>query len=890
MQTIVLIEDILDAGETFVVEDIREFLMTRFVEFPVTARIYHGLPNSNTDVTPYDKATIDRLGVLPGPFTVVVYPEEGAEIPIIIAIIAVIIAAIAFSQIPSVPSLANQSQPSPNNDLSSRQNSARPYQRIPDIYGTVRSTPDLIALPYTVYESNIEVEYAYMCVGRGFFRVLDIRDDTTPMASISGAKVSVYDPYRSPNSTGPYSAPAGSFAAVDGTTLKVGGGAPGTLYNVRRMTSVNGQTLYAPGDSGGEVVSQHAPSSSAVGIRPSHDSNGYCVVVMDSAHYNFSAIIAALNPGDSVRISGTMYDGDRIIYDFTGSYPWDSSGVNSSTRIALASVPPGDPWIDTGSLYGSFSGITVSNAPANPIAMPTTALVPDDDTAEIWVNIVANNGAYQQNSSGVATALTINFGIYCQPCDANGNPVGTSQDTAVTLTGLASKEGVGKTYKIVLTTPGPHLVTVRRESASPSSPNVADVCQWKDLYGVVPVTQADFGDVTTVYAVTRATAGALSVKQRKLNLLVQRLQPAYLGSGTFGDLVASNSFADALVGAALDSHIGNRVAAELDLDGIYATAAAIGVYYDTDNAQEFCYTFDSNNLSFEEMVSTICFPVSCIAYRQGSLMRVSFEKLTTDSLMLFGHRNKLVGSERRSISFGPTNNFDCVQLDYMSPADDSIVSLYIPSQGINPSKITANGVRNYYQAYFLAWRAWNKLKYQNTATEFVATQEAALLKRNDRIMVADNTRPGAQDGEVVAQVGLELELSQPVVFASGKSYVIMLQGIDEQLDVIPITTGSSAYHVLMSRAPTVTFTIDANASYQSLYWIVPTDDVRPQAFLVSNREPGDTRFTQKVTAVNYDARYYANDQDLANNVIGDSSGPDGRKHIQPVPPGGVGSA
>lgn len=87
---------------------------------------------------------------------------------------------------------------SANNRMSERSNRARFNGRIPDIYGKVRSVPDLLAQTYIVYENNIPVEISYMCVGRGEYQLEDFRDGPILFSSISSAKIDVYGPYTSP--------------------------------------------------------------------------------------------------------------------------------------------------------------------------------------------------------------------------------------------------------------------------------------------------------------------------------------------------------------------------------------------------------------------------------------------------------------------------------------------------------------------------------------------------------------------------------------------------------------------------------------------------------------------------------------------------------------------
>ena len=192
MQTVIIGHNPLEP-ETWVkheTQDIRELLMQEFAVWPEHARIYHGQVGLDHDVTPHNEAEVERLADLEGLFYVMNYP--GNPLTIIIAVVAVIAAAaVAFLFIPAIPTLKNQQATSPNNALADRSNQARPGGRIPDIFGTVRSTPDLLAVPYKIFKNNQEVEVSYMCVGKGDYEISDILDDTTPVEQIAGSSVQV---------------------------------------------------------------------------------------------------------------------------------------------------------------------------------------------------------------------------------------------------------------------------------------------------------------------------------------------------------------------------------------------------------------------------------------------------------------------------------------------------------------------------------------------------------------------------------------------------------------------------------------------------------------------------------------------------------------------------
>lgn len=223
-----------DSWETHYKNDLLSFLTSVYNVFPVNARIYHKQVSELTDVTPRSDKEIDKLSELTGRFYVVEYPED--PVTVVVAVVAVITAVASFiyaSNIPT-PTQRNTQSESPNNELSSRTNKPRIGSRIPDIFGTVRSTPDLLSVPYKVFENHVEVEYAYMAISRGFLDIAanDIKDDTTKIQDIVGSSVNIYGPNTSPNS--------GSPQLIVGSLINE------PLFITSRSNAVNGQELRAP--------------------------------------------------------------------------------------------------------------------------------------------------------------------------------------------------------------------------------------------------------------------------------------------------------------------------------------------------------------------------------------------------------------------------------------------------------------------------------------------------------------------------------------------------------------------------------------------------------------------------------------------------------------------
>ena len=178
------------------VDDTCAFLEWQFESFPEFARIYHKSVAPQNDVTPIDERGLRNLQALEGDIYVVIRPAVMGWDDIIMLVVMAITAAFSIYTYMTMPKPQNQSPQSPNNDLASRQNQIRLNGRIPDIYGTLRSYPDLISVTYTFYnEKGVEVERSLLCIGRGYYQIHDMKDAETSVSDIPGTSISVYDPH-----------------------------------------------------------------------------------------------------------------------------------------------------------------------------------------------------------------------------------------------------------------------------------------------------------------------------------------------------------------------------------------------------------------------------------------------------------------------------------------------------------------------------------------------------------------------------------------------------------------------------------------------------------------------------------------------------------------------
>lgn len=948
--------------QTFYVNDLLSFLASHLgPRFPAGSRITDMA--TGRQVTPKSAEDIATLRSLPGPFVVEVSPGGpdfwiAAAIALAASTASMILASILAPEPPNATA-RNVQQESPNNGLSERTNSVRVNGRVPDIYGQVRSTPDLLAPPYKVFENHVEKEVAYMCIGRGAYEVHDVRDDTTAISEIAGSSVEVYAPFTSPNSG---SAPQ----------LRVGNAINLPVITAKRVNSVNGQVLqpqdvgsvirrgmvfrspneivsqdanvdfgdiFLPGDTiqvsgaaqtqgtfsytpagGASFASENSPSPQWGVVAFSGDgsaswsagqiltlSNGYVTWTASTggdadlpytASSNVTGVYGVLDASydpvsdvTQIRLDVTQNSSawrafrnaamevtgfpvltrpsDIVQFDLSGQYVVTTVTSGLLTLNNPSAVNPG--WTTLQDDYGGQSIVlnpTITTTGVRWVGWFTVESI--KPITRIISNVVALNGLYKDNGRQQYRQDVI-YRIEAQRIDSAGNPTGAVEAFERTIVGSAvSRSTRADTLDAVLggTASNRWRFRARRLTNSDTEfeGSVVDEIKWRDLYACNSVDQAHFGDVTTVQSVTFATDGALAIKERKLNLLVTRKLPQRLSGSTFtAELYPTTNVADILSSICLDPQIGNRPAAEIDFDNFYQTRDDIISYFGVDIAQ-FNYTIDSDNLSFEETISMIAEAVYCRAYRRGSVIRLFFERQTDDSAILFNHRNKLPGSEQRTEGSAAEN--DGIEYQWINPANDAAETIYLPADrsAVNARRIESVGVRIEAQAKIHAYREWNKLQYQDLVTEFDALPEANLLTVSERILCADNTRSGSQDGEIMAVDAsnpLLITLSQPFDWTVGGPFRIFLQNSDGLVESMPVQSGGSSRLALLSTSPRTPIILRGEGYNPTGYIIGQgTSPRQAQPFLVTEKGVPNDDGTVPLTAINYDARYYQNDLDF----------------------------
>lgn len=948
MKRVCIIDNPLDSkNRKFIeVDDVCEYLRTQFDKFPETARIYHNNIALNCDVTPCDEKSIEHLQGLCGDFYVVNY--AGYD-PITIAylVVTALVAAFSVYTYMTMPKPQVSAAQSANNDLASRQNQARPGGRIPEIFGTVRAYPDLIAATYVFYnDDDKEIEVSLMVLGRGYYDIHDCREDSTDVHDIAGYKVSVYDPhtsilgdpiYQVGDRFDYYPPMTMKSKSINGQTVDVPNDQKiesDEIYFeypnlIKSRGQINFTTMFANRDNIGIYgadfgVEDVQWSGSAIftterriileTTEDIHNPNDFQGVLLTGALIEFVNTVPPVEedgePTQTITyrdISGqykvqgvsktTLHTGFQYVITLANAMAVNSNWqyINSD-RTAVVGIKLNNN-ANAINLNGSYQISSVASSQIelnNPdqvnrdwvklLSLPRQSTVDQlrfvrldkldnrwvgwhnlvmPETEEIVFNFFFQNGLFYQDSKGGVWGESMQVLIEYQYINDASQPIGEIfQKTQ--MINKKSKSPFGTTVRINLVQAGSVRFRVARTTPTKNDKS-QDLCKVKDVYAVAKNTKIFYGDVSVLRLESSGTEGALSLKEKKLNLLSSRRLPV----DGIGPLVATRDAGQALIYLALDDKNGRRSVNEVDIAQIKTEVQAVKQYFGSDKAAEFSYTIDDPNMSFEEIAGMISSTIFCEPYRFGSKLRLKFERPQEIAALLFNHRNKVPQSETRTISRQIEKDYDGVELEYTDPLDDARVKYHIyfdrsrnqafEGEGaLNALTIKTSGIRTHEQAKTRAWREWNKLQYRRVTVQAEVLDESNLLARNDKIIVADNTRLTTQDGEVEAALGLTLILSQAVDMPTNWAYKIFLQMPDGTVDMIPCQqTGFN--QVTLTRPPKMALVTGYDRYACTTYQIVSSaDDRESMAMMMTELEPSG-RMTNTMKCVNYDDRYYKED-------------------------------
>jgi len=766
------------------------------------------------------------LAVLPdGDYVVLNTPADPVTLGYIAFAIVIAVAVVALTPKPELPQNVNRQQESPNNSLSSRSNRARPLQRIPDIKGRLLSIPDVMMPTYSIYRGGdgIEIEHSAYCVGRKNYVLSSFKDGDTPIETIDGAGIAVYSPFSKPNSENPIK------TIGDEITEKI--------ITPYRINQVNGIELTADFSSGFIASDQVVASNDFGGESRLSLSGGINLFIY--------------KPGVDITLTDFIVSG----VDISGGY----------TIVSTSTLLPGV----TAIFLDSFTVVsTLAGDPGGSLTLTETsefttwAFFTKVKADRIILNVVAPNGIYKDDGSSELIPSSVEYKYEIQEVDDTDTPIGAVTTIEKTISGDAQAK-IGQTERHEFASPRKFRIRAGRVTPRDFLFNgtIVDGIKWDDCFAVVDLDDDhSFGDVTFFQSMTTATPFATAVKERQQNCIANESLHVYEGNGVFnGPLTENTNAIQSFIKDSIDPVIGNRQLSEIDADGLLALDDEIRDYFGSLDNNQFSYTYDSTETSYQDYSQQLFNAINSIAYRDGSVIKAIFEKPVTAPEMLFTHRSKIPGSERYSRNFNQSQLNDGIEFNWVDPSTNTTETIFIPADksAVNPKQLNIPGIRNLNQALIRSAREFNKIMLQKINLDVSTTAEGRYILPSSVIAVVKGTRISTEDGDVIGQNGLILTLSQNVTFIPNDVHSITLKDDDGTTENIIVTEGVESNQVILGISPATTirtgiasrkteFSFGNDARNEAHLWLAQEIDI-------------SDRLQVGIKAINYDLGYYSGD-------------------------------
>lgn len=769
-------------------------------------------------------------------FFIIESPGGGAALIgwAIAAVVAVAAVTVLAAKKPAIPDVPNQQGQSPNNRLTDRNNKPRPYERTYDICGTVQSIPNDLMTVYRKYDTtgNI-IEFGYYDVGRGPMDTPadKITDGDTRLSDITGSSAAVYGPFTSPNSGVPQ--------------VQIGEVITEGLYITASSNEVDGAELRAANDLAaniGEIATVSRVGSTATLTDPTGDSR-------------FDEYIKS---GEAIELYTIRANTSSGVQDLTGVYIVSSiSGTDVSFTVNQSILPWSAIQASPSSIIPDIDATT---APYDKITASWSdwAVIDRIKATRVMANFGAAQGMYRDDGSRKLAASVV-LALEYQAVGGDGAPYGPVYSAEGVVSGRSSKL-TGVTITGDLPSPSYVRARARRVTLKDFAFNgqVVDDVSFDNLYAQAPDYAPNYGNRTTIHTARRQTPRATSVKSPKLALVVTEKVYKYLGGGIFDTALSTNTQAvQSLIRLLRDPVCGGLTLTASNMDRLLAVQNEIETYFGSAQAGQFCYTFDAYDTTMQDIISTIADAVFCRAYREGSSILLDFDRPRIGPEMVFTHRSKAPG-EKWTRSFNTRDRYDSLKFSYIDPDTNTKETITIPEDGGKKTETyDSKGIRNYKQAYWAAYRRYQRNLLNRVAVEFVAMEEGIFARPGRAISVVKGSRVSPFDGYVVAVDGLTVVLSQNVEFTPGQDHSLVLKRRDGSVQSVGVVPGANSRTVIMTSAPQEAIYTGNNA-LKTEFSFGSDDRHNAQMMVVSTVEPSTDR-TVRITGYNYTDDYYAYD-------------------------------
>ncbi|HAW0605056.1 TPA: MoaD/ThiS family protein [Escherichia coli] len=735
-----------------------------------------------------------------------------------------------FSFLAPKPAIANtggNTVDSPNNSLTGQTNTARVYKAKPDIYGQVRSFPDLIQeslfeyISTGVRDGGKKYVTEWMCIGIGKYNYESVRYSESSLGSMAGAEYQ----FIQPGEVIPSINEGYSFDDVDGQ--EVPGANQGESFPVETATA---NTVVSGTYAGGQIA----------------------VKIVKQAEFDY--FMGLVLP-------------HAVSFDINVTYATASGSVTTDATFSgtlVSAVETNDGAVINPVRWYTFTMGDLDGPPDIPATatINTTKFVLNDNEALVvgpFFSPVESTQLWIHTQSSLGPKKQTNWKVVLWKIDDDYNMIPGTQQTLVfkqTTWHKQDSETFYRTDKIVPTGGfGKYAINLQRTDNSGD----ASILKLEEIHAVNVRTNVVHPTDTLVRVKVRATENALGSRDRKYNALVTRHTITYdLDTQTVDyTLRASRSFADAVAHTWLI--MGEQPVSSIDLYGLYSIAESLP----DERLGYFDYTFDDENDSLGDRVQAICNAASVIAYWDDGVLTFTRDQKVDYPAAVFNRANMKTDEYKMTYEATLPGGYDGVQVSYVHPTTNNktyinyrvLNGAIVEQEAENPNKIEIVGFRNEYQARERALRETRRLIYSRVKMN-AKVFEDGIMQVGSVVQIADIYDSNQQQGYITGRAGNNFDTSEPITF-TGSMYVLVTDSLGNPTLRYPATARADTKYGFTAAIPEIQLNIWNGDTVQlpSRYLIATVEELNSQLWKVNSIKP-NTDNTVSLTVAEYSDAIY----------------------------------
>lgn len=779
------------------------------------------------------------------------------------------LAASLLIQTPRVPSSLQFESGSPaySLDVTNRRRIGEP---IPVLYGTHRLVPDLIANPYTEYDTNDQYLYLTLCLGQGDFQITETRIAESLVTALTNFQSQVVAPGGSltlfPDNVTSSSLVQGQGLRPTNDVTRLGNQRVTMSFSTQHITPVGtGFTGITAGDSitlancasagtytvtavgtGGSYL---AVASGLVSESPNAASiynNTTLATIIPAGDVTFTASSKTITdptkgrfvrwkPGDVINITGTASN------NITATLATVSSdGLSATTVEALVNESGANPdfVLATGGYVGPF-----------PVNAAGTTL------QYIGVDIILPKGLMNTSYSTGAPGsyYSVSIEIQAQPIDSAGSPTGIWTTLATETITRASLSPVRVSFKY--TPPGPDArwqVRARRTTPGQFIAAILEDATWAGLRGYLP-TVGTYPGVTIMGIRVKATDQIPADVARQINIVATRKLPIWNGTSWSANTATRNpawAIADALRNSTYGAGLADNRIDLAKLLTLANTWTSRGDYFDG--------VFDQT-ITLWEALQRIARAGRAVPIVSGGLVTFVRDDVRTLRTALYSPATIKARSLSIEYSFAQADDPDGVDASYIDPATwqpAHVQAMVSGGSPVRPASVDLFGVTNLPQAQREALYVARVNAYQRKVIRFTTEMDGFIPLVGDMIAISHDVPAWGQSGAILGISGTTYTTSEPLAWTPLASHYVALRRPDGSLaGPFAVTQGADDHSFICAAVLDFVPRTDLATSERTVY-LFGAGTAWAQDAIITHLTPRSETEVE-ITCQPYDARIYA---------------------------------